>query len=319
MKTMMKLSLGVCFTIAALAASGDALAAGAAMDASELPAKTRASLEADIAKARAETPDLFRQAYEVAARANATDARARRPGIPLTMDFKALGPRALMPMLEMLVVDAHAPRDLTPTASRALRLGLIEAVGLVRDARAVPVLARVVEKATTQADDLSAAHVAADALGRIGSDDAYAALTAALAASDKAGTTEKSQAILAGIGSCRRADAARLLAKRLDGHPDDRTAKVLAKALGTVGNAWAWQTLSARGEEAATRETAARALVRAFVAYEGEAREAAAKAFLVVDDPRAATMISDARASAPRGAQLALDDLAKRLAQNPTR
>ena len=317
MSTMMKLSLGAALALALVTTPMEAHAAGVMMDASELPAATRTSLAQEIARARAQTPDLFKQVYDVAARANATDQAARRQGIPLTMDLKALGPRALMPMLEMLAFDGHAPADLTPSAAQALRMGLVEAVGLVKDTRAVPVLARVIAKAQDRENDLDLAHVAADALGRIGSDEAFAALNDALTAS--AGSKEKTRAVLAGFGSARRVASAKLLAKTLDAHPDEATARTAVKALGAVGNAWAWKTLGARQEEAATRETAARALVRAYVAYGGDVREAAAKAFLVVDHADAAAMIADAKGRASQDNAAALDALSQRLAKNPTR
>ena len=51
----------------------------------------------------------------------------------------------------------------------------------------------------------------------------------------------------------------------------------------------------------------------------GEARDAAAKALLVVDDSHTPALIADARKSASPDLQKALDDLAAKLAHNPTR
>jgi hypothetical protein len=90
------------------------------------------------------------------------------------------------------------------------------------------------------------------------------------------------------------------------------------KSLGHVGSAWAWKTLADRSDEAASRETAARALVTAFVQYDGEVREAAAKALLVVDDSHTVALIEAARRGAPADVALALDELARRVANNPT-
>lgn len=303
----------------------DASAAGPglAVDASELPTKVRASLKTDIDKARIETPELFRQVQDIANRAGEVDAGSRRPGVPLTMHFKLLGPRALMPMLELLAFDGRAPSDLTPTARAALRVGLVEAVGIIRDARAVPVLARI----ALRERDIDMTRASADALGRIGTNDAYDALLAALASADSAasagnGSTERVHALLAGLGSSRRVDAATLLARRLDresSHPDAATAKAIAKALGTAGNAWAWKTLTNRGDEATVREIAARALVKAYVAYPGEARIAATNALLVVDDPHTTALVAEARLAASVDEAGALDALSARLQKNPTR
>lgn len=315
MKTMMKLSLGFVAALALATAATPASAAGLAVDATELTAATRSSLKADIAKARAETPELFRQVYAIAKRAGEIDAASRRPGSPLTMHFKLLGPRALMPMLELLAFDGHVPADLSPTARAALRVGLVEAVGIVRDPRALPVLARV----ALHERDVDMTRAAADALGRSRTDEAFGHLVTALESAEKAGGGERVHALLAGVGSSRRADAVRLLTKRLDAHPDAATAKAIAKALGTAGNAWAWKTLSSHKDEGTVRSLAARALVKLFVAYAGEARTAASNAILVVDDVNTPAVIADARRAAPAELATALDALSARFAKNPAR
>jgi hypothetical protein len=321
MKTMMKLSLGLVAALALATTTFDASAQskgrGLAVDASELAANSRSSLKTDVELARVATPDLFRHVYDVALRANELDSGSRRPGAPLTMHFKALGPRALMPMLEMLAFEGHAPADLTPTAQAALRVGLVEAVGIIRDARAVPVLARI----ALRERDVDMTRASADALGRIGTDDAYAALVTALESADSGATGggDRVLALLAGVGSSRRVDGAKLLARRLDARPDAVTANAVARSLGTAGNAWAWKTLTNRTDEATVREIAARALVKAYVAYTGDARAAVTNALLVVDDAHTPALVGEARRSAPADQAAALDELAAKLAKNPTR
>jgi hypothetical protein len=318
MSIMMKLSLGFIAALALATTTAQASAAGLVLDSSELAAKSRSSLKADIEKAHIETPELFRQVYDVAKHAGELDAGSRRPGAPLTMHFKVLGPRALMPMLELVAFEGHAPADLSTTARAALRVGLLEAIGIIRDARAVPVLARV----AVRERDVDTTRASADALGRIGTDEAYGALVSALESAEKTAgggvADQRVHALLAGVGSSRRVDGTTLLAKRLDAHPDAATAKALAKALGTAGNAWAWKTLSSRTDEAAVRETAARALVKAYVAYPGEARSAASNALMVVDDAHMPALVADARRTASPEQGLALDELVARLASNPT-
>lgn len=323
MTRMTRMTLVAALLLGTIAFDASAAAPGLAVDAAELPAKARTSLKNDIDKARVETPDLFCQVQDVANHAAELDAGARRPGVPLTMHFKVLGPRALMPMLELLAFDGHAPTDLTPTARAALRVGLVEAVGIIRDARAVPVLSRI----ALRDRDVDMTRASADALGRIGTDDAYDSLLVALAAADSAaatstGSSERAHALIAGVGSSRRVDAATLLAKRLDresSHPDGATAKAIAKALGTAGNAWAWKTLANRADGATVREIAARALVKAYVAYPGEARIAALNALLVVDDSHTNALVAAARSGASVDEASALDALSSRLAKNPTR
>jgi hypothetical protein len=111
-----------------------------------------------------------------------------------------------------------------------------------------------------------------------------------------------------------------MLATKLDEKDiDEATAKVAAKSLGGVGNAWAWKTVSqARNEEAATRALAAKALVKTFVRFSGEARDQAAKSLLVVDDASTATLVADAKKNASADTLRALTDLEKKLAKNPT-
>jgi len=311
-----KLGLGMLVSLAlAVGAPQEAAARGLVVDASELPLAARTSLAADIERARAEAPELFRQVEDVARRANEIDAASRRPGMPLTMHFKPLGPRALMPMLELLAFGGKVPQDLTPSARAALRVGLVEAVGIIRDARSVAVLARVV----SHERDVDTTHAAADALGRLGSDDAFRALVSALTEAEKSGGGEREHAILAGLGSARRLDATRLLAKKVDARVDEATARAVAKALGVAGNAWAWKTLTTRTDEASVREAAARALVQIYVQYAGEARKAATTALLVVDAPETPALVAEAKRGAAGDVAAALDELTARLAKNPTR
>src|SRR5262249_49865855 len=153
---------------------------------------------------------------------------------------------------------------------------LIEAVGSIRDPRAIPVLAKILD---VSRDDKTT-RASAEGLARIGTDDALNILTkAALSAKTDAGNARE-RAILSGMHDARRANAARFLAKRLEQNPDAETARVLAKSLGGVGNAWAWRTLSNQSEASATRGIAANALVDTYVRFRGEVREQAAKALL---------------------------------------
>jgi len=318
MKTMnlvRKSFVGVALSLALLGMSTNASAAGAGLDANDLPAATRSELRAEIEKARAATPELFRAVADVAAQARDLDASARKPGIPLTLHFKPLGNRALYPLLEALVFDSHAAKDLPPSAAAALRLGLIEAVGTIRDARAIPVLAKILELGR----DDQTVRASAEGLARIGTDDALTILTAA---ATKAKTSDagdaRERAILSGMHDARREAAARFLARRLQQNPDDETARVVVKALGGVGNAWAWKTLSNQGEMSATRKIAANALVDAYVRFGGAVREQAAKAILVVDDPSTPTLIAQAKSGAARDVTSALEALERRFANNPT-
>ena len=55
-----------------------------------------------------------------------------------------------MPMLEMLAVDP--PRGVPAASAPGVRRDLIEAVGLLKDARALPVLTALLDDATEDAE-----------------------------------------------------------------------------------------------------------------------------------------------------------------------
>lgn len=308
--------VAVALCLALFATSSNASAAGAGLDASDLPASTRSALKAEIDKARATTPELFKAVAYIASQAGELDAKARTQGLPLTMHFKPLGHRALYPLLDALVFDSHAAVDLRPSAASALRLGLIEAVGTIRDPRALPVLAKILDVSR----DEKTIRASAQALARIGTDDALTVLTtAATSAKTGAAGNERERAILAGMHDARREAAGRFLAQRLRQSPDIDTARVIVKSLGGVGNAWAWKTLSNQSEASATRSIAASALVDAYVRFGGDVREQAAKSILVVDDASTPNLIAQAKKGASVDITDALDALDHRLANNPTR
>jgi hypothetical protein len=314
MKTMKHLGFAAAFALLVASSATTASAAGIALDANALPATTRTELSKEIARANAEVPDLVRQVRDVAAHARDLDAGSRLPGAPLTMHFKSLGPRAFGPMVELLAFDARAAKDLSGTAAVALRLGLIEALGIIRDARAVPVFTQLLDG---RGSDFDTQRAAAEGLARIGTDDALAALKASFASGRGA---DHERAILSGLHDARREAAAKLLAAKLDAaDTDEATAKIAAKSLGGVGNAWAWKTVSqSRNEETATRALAARALVKTYVRFSGEARDQAAKSLLVVDDPSTSSLVAEAKKTANADTLRALTALEQRLAKNPT-
>jgi hypothetical protein len=299
----------------ALLVSGQAHAAGLEMDASALPAAARTSLAGDIAKARAVTPHQFANVRDLIANADALDAKSRKRGMAFTPRFKAMGPNALMPMLEAIAFDAHAPMPSTETARTAVRVGLLEAIGSIRDDRAVPVLEHVLDHGV----DVHLVQAASTALARIGTDASVAILVRAQANAQKAepgGTRER--AILGGMHDGRRAAIAKVLAARLS-NADEATAKVVAHSLGGAANAWAWSAIGDKAELAETRAVAGKALVDLYAARTGEVREAAAKAVLVVDDPSTPTYLGSAKKGATADLVTALDELERRFVDNPAR
>lgn len=295
------------------ALAGTAAAAeGVVIHPSRIPAGARATLIADIESAKSAHPSAFAAVVEVRKRLPELDANKRGRLPSITPLLKSLGAEGLFPMLAELAVDAPSRGDLTDTAWAAWRVGLLEAVGSVRDPRAEAALTAILESPET---DFAVVKAAAEALGKVGTDGAASKL---VALSKAAGP--KQRAVLAGMGECRRTKVADALAKALASKPDDDTAKHVIKSLGNVGSAWAWKTpvVAASGEEAAVRKATAQALVAAFVAYEGEARKGAASAILIVDEPSTPALIAAAKKKTP-ALSGELDALAARFANSPLR
>jgi hypothetical protein len=300
--------------IASSIARTDAVAAsppGAQAAVFRLPAQPFAELRRDVARARAGDARSFAIVSDLVTLAPSANAQARARRAPVALYLAKLGPAALMPMLEMLAIDP--PRGISAEDAPTVRLDLIEAVGLLRDPRGLPVLGAILDDPT---EDEAVARTTSEAIARIGTDDAATKLVHALAAAHN----DRARAIVAGMGECRRLPVTEALSERLSRTTDDATARVAARALGRMGNSWAWKTKTDRADELMIREKAARALLNAFVRWTGETRDAAANALLVVDAPQTASMIVEARKkSASAEEAKALDSLARRLAKNPVR
>lgn len=297
---------GAALVLAALAASSPAAATpGMILDSNHLPAQAATDLRLQIDKQRALDPASFRSVHDLAARAPALDARARNHRAPIALYLQSIGPSAVLPIVDMLAFSRPSDVPL------GVRRDMVEALGFLRDARAMPVLGAILERET----DPHLVRTTAAAVGRMESDEAVQRLLSALASSQG----DRATAILAGMGTCHREAIARALASRLASRPDAATARATIVSLGRTGNAWAWQTLAQRGEEAATRAAAAKALVAAFVAYDGDTRQEASDALMVVDDPSTPSLIADAQRSAAPALAKDLDALAQRFARNPAR
>ncbi len=288
----------------------EAKAAGVVVDAHHaLAPKAAHKLDIAIARARVRYPDAFKKVAALPALAARLEHRRRGRAIVLSPYLKALGKPALFPMLEMLAVDGPTRGSLSKRTWRDLRANVIEAVGMLRDARAEPVLRSIVD----HNNEPAIVRAAAVALGRLG-DDASAAHLVQLATTPG----PKQDAVISGLGECRRLVAARALAQLSTTSSGSREFSVI-RQLGNVGNSWAWQTpaVSKSGEGAAVRRTAARALVAAFVQQSGELRKKAVTEILLVDDPSTPALIAAARSGASTALRAALDDLAQRFAHNP--
>lgn len=307
-----KLLLCLAFAGVTFAMSPAASAKGVAISVGDLNAKDRVALVQGIEQAKTKHQKLFAKVADARKLAIEVDENKRGRGATITQSLKALGKDALYPMLEMLAVQAPARGTMSESAWRTLRVGLLEAVAALRDDRAKPVLFGILAKET----DYDVLRAATEALGRLG-DDATSKRLVTFA--KKAG--DKQLAVWAGLGECRRAIAAKELA-RASTSADPATLLVVIRSLSDVGNSWAWQTPHVRtwaAEEDEVRGTAAVALVNLFVKHDGLVRERAGKALLVVDHPSTLPLLQVARQQQGARTVAAIDELAARFAKNPVR
>ncbi len=294
---------------------GEALAqSGVVLAPTLLSAKERAVLAGSVSRARVATPAAFVAVRSIRDRAGVIDARRRGRLAPFGSMFKALGPDALLPMLEMVALDAPPRGDLTESAWTGLRAGLLEAVGSLRDPAAEPVLLAVLEGPER---DPVVVRAAAEALAKLGTDRAAARLVA-LAQQEG----PRRQAVVSGMGAGRRVPIVEALAHVVRSARDPGLVLAAVRSLGDAGSSWAWKTSEVRrfgAEERQVRAIAARALVDAFVTHDGAVRTAAATALLVVDEPGTEALLEGARAVAAPEVAAALEVLRTRFASNPAR
>ncbi len=311
-KPLLAVTLGLLLLGATVTGRAEAAPTSPAAQAAgfRMPPSPFADLRKDVAKARVVDSRTFAAVGSIVSHAVDADARARGRKAPVALYLAKLGPSALMPMLEMLAIDP--PQGIPAESAPRVRRDLIEAVGLLKDARALPVLTTILDDTT---EDAETTRTVAEAVARIGTDEAATRILSALDAS----SGERTRAILAGMGECRRLRVTEALASRLHATGDEAVARAAARSLGRAGNAWAWKTLSDRSEETRIREAAARALVDAYVHRDGEARDAASNALMVVDAPQTTALIADAKKGASPEIAKALDALAERFARNPSR
>jgi hypothetical protein len=302
------LAFGLALTFAAPPASAAPVAPPPAAAASVL-VRARLAPEADkalraaVTAARAADAGAFREVEALVARTPELNRKARSGKAAVALALAAMGARAVMPLAELAALEP--PAGVSPEALRAARLAVVEALGMLRDARVAPVL-----RAWLEQGDLDATRTAAEAVARLDTEEAAGWLLTALASA----SGERAIAVLSGMGMCHRASVAKALADRLGAAPDEATARAAVKSLRKVAAPWAWQTLAHREDEAVVRDVASRALVGAWLRSDGETRDAAEKALLVVDDGRVTQFVQNARMRAPRAQQDALDALAARLA-----
>lgn len=220
---------------ALLFSAGSARADGIVVAPSALAPDARKSLEQQIQTARAQNPAAFEAIKNLKGHRFEYYKNNRNPFPTVARELRALGPAGLMPMLEALAVQQPERGSLTNEEWDALALGMLDAVGMIRDPRARPVVLAAFETGGLRPKVVAAA---GRALGRLGGDQELAMLVKHA----KDGDALAPYAV-AGLGWMRRVESAKHLAALLASTKDATLAATAAEALGTVGSSWAWRAL----------------------------------------------------------------------------
>ncbi|MBL8920604.1 MAG: hypothetical protein JNJ54_17195 [Myxococcaceae bacterium] len=252
-----------------------------------------AALRQHIAAAKKSAPQAFTAVQAVRAQMAAIDAKKRGRFAPVTPRLNAI-PDATWALAEALAVEGALDDALPRSAQVAWQTGLLEALGARRDGKTEAVLVAALDGATAT----EVLRSAADGLGRLGTDGAAAALVRS--ASQRSGAAR--DAVLAGMGSCRRLVVADYLARQLAVSTAEKEQLALIKALSVIGNEWALETPAGapvKAEVPQLRAIAAGALVKRFSESSGNVRQQAQDAILIVNAPETKLLLAQARAKDP--------------------
>ncbi|HMI83991.1 MAG TPA: hypothetical protein VK550_07840 [Polyangiaceae bacterium] len=304
----------VAIALAAATVSGSACAGGAVLAPSDVPVSARGQLEGAIAQARKDDSQSFEDLAALRRRLPELDAQKRGDVVTVALPLEDMGPRVLWPIVEELAFAAQPPSDLAPGAWRDWRVALIEALGLLHDARTEPVVLALLAKRDADAPLLRAA---VEAAGRLGTRSAINKMV-----SLKPADASMRRAVWEGMGECHHMACVQALSAGLAAGPDTETAAVIARSLGRSASSWAWQTpaLAATGEGRAVRAAAAKALINALPsAPSGAPRDALFRAIGVVEDRSTAQLARDLRKKADPELARDLDKLLDRLAASQAR
>jgi len=290
------LALGVALGLAGAFAAGP-VAADPLLPARAMTPTLQRSLTAEFRADRAVHPQAWRAVSDLST-LRPEVYRATRIGRPaVTRELRSLGPDALLPMLDALAVSGY-PRTLSTEEREALTVGLLEAVGFLRDRRAAPVL-RAAFAQESAPDTLRAA---ARGLAALDDNESWEVLRAATE-----GDTERASIALSALGTSPRAAATPLLLGRL-GDTSPAVVSAAAHALSERHGTWA---AAARRVQDPQRPAVAAALVDAYArATDRGAQEALQTAVLALG-AQESPALAEAAARAPGADSARLQRLAR--------
>ncbi len=287
--------------VLSVALSMSAFAGGAVVAPQSLSADALKLVRAQVEQAKAKQPAAFAGVQGLKAQVATLDKQKRGRLVALTPMLKGLGEGAEWALVDALVFSGELSAELPATAKTAWQVGLLEALGALRDVKVQPVL----EAALATGSSVDTTRAAAEALAKLGND---AAVTTLLAFAPNAGPAR--DAVENALGHCRRTAVAQYLARVLVERPTVNT----VRAMSTLASSWAWETpgaLPVPAEAKAIRAAVVDALVKVFLNASPELKQQAADALVVVNAPEAQALLDNARAKDPA----AVDALKARLAK----
>ncbi len=280
--------------LVALGAASAFAQAGAVLDGADLPSATRAALLAEVATARRTDPRPFAAVQAVRSKVVALDKAKRGLFAPLSPWLSNV-PGVQWALLEALVVDGQLTPGAPSSALLAWQVGLLEALGAQRTPAAEPVLVAVLNK---QGLALPVTRAAAQALGKLGSDAAVAALLGRARVDGELG-----RAVELGLGDCRRAAVAEHLERAVTRQGEPPARRVwLIRALARLASSWVLATpnvLPVQAEASAIRAAAARGLVQAWLSGSGDVLQEAQDALRIIDAPETFVLLEARRVVDP--------------------
>lgn len=308
MRALRTFAHAVLLSGALLLATGAASANGLVISPSALSPEASAKLEAQILAERSANPKAFEAVKNVKGHRPEVYRNFRNPKPFVLRELRGLGAPALLPMLEALAVKAPERGSLTDEEWDVLKTGMVDAVGILRDPRARPVLLAAFEAPGHS----SAVKLAAGrALGRLGGDAELALLKKHAVKGDAL-----LLAAIAGLGELRRKESAAHLASLLAAGVET---DAVAEAMGQLGSSWAWRTLGPKAAPTGLeiRKVLAQALVPGY-RKSPKSRAALGEAILMVDHPSTVALLESERAVAGKHAA-AIDAMITRVERQRAR
>ena len=283
-----------------LVASG-ARADGLLVAPSKLAPEARTALSKDIAAAKRDLATVRAKVRDVQSVKPEVYKKQRNPVPEAARELRSLGRDALVPMLEALAFDASQP-GLDAREREALVVGMISAVGVIRDSRSTPVLSAILDG---EASLTPAAPAASVALGKTCGPAELKVLTTKSAE----GSAVRAAAI-EGLGECRTRESVNTLVTASRSTKDAGTLRAAVRALGTLGSSWAWAAMGKADdrEAQAIRTTASDRLIEVYV-KSADLRTEARRSILKCDAPNALERVRSAKTGADADTVKALETL----------